>query len=116
MVGMELRDLQRMTVVKLREEGLKHSSITEVYAMDKAQLIEALAAVYGIDIEAATRAAREQFAADKSTLKQEIRAFKGQRDAALSAHDATQVKQLRVQIKKRKRMLRRLAASQTAAV
>jgi predicted ATPase len=116
MVGMELRDLQKMTVVKLREEGLKHSSIAGVYAMDKAQLIEALAAVYGIDIEAATRAAREKFAADKGTLKQEIRVFKGQRAVALSAHDATQVKQLRLHIKKRKRMLRRLASSQTEAM
>ena len=113
---MELRDLQKMTVVKLREEGLKHSSVTGVYAMNKAQLIEALAEVYGIDIEAATRAAREQFAADKSALKQEIRAFKRQRDAALATHDATPVKQLRQQIKKRKRMLRRLATSQTAAM
>jgi predicted ATPase len=116
MVGMELRDLQKMTVVKLREEGLKHSSIAGVYAMNKAQLIEALATVYGIDIEAATRAAREQFAADKSALKQEIRAFKGQRDTALSAHDTTQVKQLRLHIKKRKRILRRLASSQTTSV
>jgi trans-aconitate methyltransferase len=84
--------------------------------MDKAQLIEALAAVYGIDIEAATRAAREQSAADKSSLKQEIRTFKGRREAALTAHDAAQVKQLRLHIKKRKRLLRRLASSQTAAV
>src|SRR5262249_1133435 len=100
----------------LCEEGLKHSSIAGVYAMNKAQLIEALAAVYGIDIEAATRTAREQFAADKSTLKQEIRAFKGQRDAALSTHDATQVKRVRLQIKKGKRVVRRLVLSQTAAV
>jgi hypothetical protein len=105
-----------MTVVKLREEGLKHSSIAGVYSMDKAQLIEALATVYGIDIEAAIRAAREQPAADKSALKQEIRAFKGQRDAALLAHNTTQTKQLRLQIKKRKRILRRLASSQTAVV
>jgi DNA invertase Pin-like site-specific DNA recombinase len=116
MIGMELRDLQKMTVVKLREEGLKHSSITGVYAMDKTQLIAALAEVYGIDIAAATRAAREQFAADKSALKQAIRTFKGQRDAALTAHDAAQVQQLRLHIKKHKRLLRRLAASQTAAV
>jgi hypothetical protein len=113
---MELRDLQRMTMVKLREEGLKHSSITGVYAMDKAQLIKALAGVYGIDVEAATRAAREQFAADKTALKQAIRAMKGQRDAALEAHDAIQVKQLRLNIKKRKRMLRRLATSRSATV
>ena len=113
---MELRDLQKMTVVKLREEGLKHSSITGVYAMDKGQLIEALAEVFGIDIEAAVRAAREQFATDKTVLKREIRALKGQRDTALTTHDAVQVQQTRLNIKKRKRALRRLAASQTAAV
>jgi hypothetical protein len=55
-------------------------------------------------------------AANKSSLKQAIRTFKGQRDTALTAHDAAQVKQLRLHIKKRKRLLRRLASSQTAAV
>ena len=113
---MELRDLQRMTVVKLREEALKHGSITGVYAMDKGQLLQALAEVFGIDLEAAARAAREQFATDKTTLKREIRALKGQRDTALASHDAGQVQQIRQSIKKRKRMLRRLAASQAAAV
>ena len=113
---MELRDLQKMTVVKLREEGLKHPSITGVYAMDKGQLIEVLAEVFGIDIEAAARAAREQFAADKTTLKREIRTLKGQRDTGLATHDAAQVQQTRLNIKKRKRTLRRLAASQAAAV
>lgn len=113
---MELRDLQKMTVVKLREEGLKHPGITGVYAMHKGQLIEALAELYGIDIEAATKAAREQFAADKTTLKREIRALKGQRDTALVAHDTAQVQQTRLNIKKRKRTLRRLAVSQSAAV
>ncbi len=113
---MELRDLQRMTVVKLREEGLKHASIAGVYAMNKDQLINALAEVYGIDLEAAARTAREQFAADKTSLKREIRALKEQRDAALATHDAVQVQQTRLNIKKRKRMLRRLAASQAAAV
>jgi len=113
---MELRDLQRMTVVKLREEGLKHSSITGVYAMDKGQLIRALAEVYGIDLEAAARMSREQFAADKSTLKREIRALKQQRDTALSTRDTAQVPQIRLNIKKHKRALRRLAASRSTAV
>ena len=113
---MELRDLQKMTVVKLREEGLKHAGITGVYAMNKGQLIEALAEVFGIDMEAAAKAAREQFAADKTTLKREIRVLKGQRDTALTTHDAVQVQQTRRHIKKRKRTLRRLAASQSAAV
>jgi len=113
---MELRDLQKMTVVKLREEALKHGTITGVYAMDKGQLLQALAEVFGIDLEAAARAAREQFATDKMTLKREIRALKGQRDTALATHDAVQVQQTRLNIKKRKRILRRLAASQAATV
>lgn len=112
---MELRDLQKMTVVKLREEALKQGNIAGVYAMDKSQLLAALAEVYGIDIEAATKAAQEQFAADKSTLKREIRALKGQRDEALVAHNGSQVKQARLAIKKRKRRLRRLAETQTAS-
>ena len=113
---MESRDLQKMTVVKLREEGLKHPGITGVYAMNKSQLVEALAELYGIDIEASTRAASEQFAADKITVKREIRALKEQRDTALAAHDAAQVQQTRLNIKKRKRTLRRLATSPSAAV
>ena len=40
---MELRDLQKLPVVKLREEALKHASIAGVYAMNKGQIIEALA-------------------------------------------------------------------------
>jgi hypothetical protein len=113
---MELRDLQKMTVVKLREEALKHSSIAGVYAMDKGQLVAAMAEIYGIDVEAASQAAKEQFATDKRTLKREIRAFKGQRDEALVAHNAPEVKQARLAIKKRKRQLRRLADTQTASV
>src|SRR2546427_10220405 len=99
---MELRDLQRMTVVKLREEGLKPASITSVYAMNKGQLIEALAEVFGIDLEAAARVAREQFAAAKTTWKRESRALTVQRDTALATHDAIKAQQTRLGIKKRR--------------
>jgi hypothetical protein len=108
-MDMELRDLQRMTVVKLREEGLKHEGIVGVHVMNKAQLIAALAPRLGIDLEAATRAARERFAGDKTAIKRDIRALKGQRDTALAAHDAATVAQVRQRIKKHKRVLRRLA-------
>jgi hypothetical protein len=112
---MELRDLRRMTVVKLREEALKHEGIIGVHAMNKEQLIEALAPRLGIDLEADARAARERFATDKTVLKQQIRALKVQRDAALSEHQSTQLKQVRQQIKKRKRALRRLAEQARSA-
>jgi hypothetical protein len=98
-----------MTVVKLREEALKHDGLVGVHAMNKEELLVALAPRFGIDLEAAVKAAREKFAGDKTTLKQEIRALKGQRNAALAEHDNTTVHQVRQQIKKHKRTLRRLA-------
>lgn len=114
---MELRDLQKMTVVKLREEALKHESITGVHGMGKGQLIAALAPIFGINLEAALKAAQEKLATNKGTLKQEISALKSQRDEALSEHDAVSFIKARRDIKKRKRRLRHLAEqTKTAAV
>jgi hypothetical protein len=114
---MELRDLQRMTVVKLREEAGKHEGLEGVSAMKKNQLITALAPILGIDLDAASKAVRVKFAADKPALKREIRALKAQRDAALAEHDTTTVHQVRQRIKKHKRTLRRMAhETRTVAV
>jgi cell division protein FtsX len=98
-----------MTVVKLREEALQHEGLVGVHVMSKEELIAALAPRFGIDLDAITKAARVKFATDKTTLKQEIHALKGQRDVALAEHDRTTIKQARQQIKKHKRTLRRLA-------
>ncbi|ETX07553.1 hypothetical protein [Candidatus Entotheonella palauensis] len=105
---MELSELQRLTVVKLREEALKHEGITGVNGMNKEQLIEALAPIFGIDLEAETRAIRERLAASKGTLKKEITKFKGERDAALEDHDREGFDQSRKEIKRRKRRLRHM--------
>jgi predicted ATPase len=111
---MELQELQRLTVVKLREEALKHEGITGVNGMNKDQLIEALASVFGIDIEAETRAIRERLAANKGVMKKEIVSLKNQRDAALADHNAESVAQVRKDIKKRKRSLRRMVKTARA--
>jgi hypothetical protein len=111
---MELQELQRLTVVKLREEALKHEGITGVNGMNKDQLIEALAPVFGIDLEAETRAIRERLAANKGVLKKEIVSLKDQRDGALADHDAESVAQARKDIKKRKRSLRRMVKAARA--
>ena len=111
---MELEELQRLTVVKLREEALKHEGIAGVNGMSKDQLIEALAPVFGIDLEAETRAIRERLAANKGTLKQEIISLKHARDAALSDHDREGMVNARNEIKQRKRRLRRLAKTARA--
>lgn len=106
---MELRDLQKMTVVKLREEALNMGGLTGVHAMKKQDLIEALAPKFGIDLEAVVKATRAKFAGDKSTMKREIRNLKVQRDAALEDHDLVAVAVARQGIKKYKRTLRRMA-------
>jgi hypothetical protein len=105
---MELQELQRLTVVKLREEALKHDGISGVNGMNKDQLIEALAPVFGIDLEAEIRAIRERLTADKGTLKKEILSLKDQRNTALADHDTEALSQARKDIKKRKRGLRRM--------
>lgn len=112
---MELRELQKMTVVKLRDEALSMGGFVGVSGMSKQELIEAMAPRLGIDLEAAMKVARAKFAADKPTMKREIRTLKGQRDEAITAHDAAAAAQTRKLIKKRKRSLRRLAQQARAA-
>ena len=111
---MDLAELQRMTVVKLREEALKHDNITSVHGMNKEQIIEALAPIYGIDLEAQRRAIRERLAASKGTLKREIHTYKSERDMAIGDHDVEGTAKARKEIKKRKRRLRHMAKSATA--
>lgn len=105
---MELSEMQRLTVVKLREEALQHEGITGVNGMNKEQLIAALAPVFGIDLEAETRAIRERLVASKSTLKKEINNFKRERNASLADDDREGSAQARQEIKKRKRRLRHM--------
>jgi len=111
---MDLTDLQRLTVVKLREEALKHQGITGVNGMNKEQLIVALAPIFGIDLEAERRALRERLAASKGALKKEITNFKKERNAALEDHDYEGTAQVRKEIKKRKRRLRHMVKTSHA--
>lgn len=111
---MDLSELQRSTVVKLREEALKHDGITGVNGMNKEQLISALAPIFGIDLEAETRAMKERLAASKGTLKKEITGFKKERDAALEESDYEGSAQARKEIKRRKRHLRHMLKSGVA--
>ena len=110
---MDLSELQRLTVVKLREEALKHEGISGVNGMNKVQLIEALAPVFGIDLEAETRAIKERLAASKEILKREIAKYKGERNDALGDHDREGFAEARKQIKRRKRRLRHMVKAGT---
>ena len=112
---MTLQELQKMTVVKLRQEAMQHGSISGVSGMSKAELVEALAELMGVDTEAPARAASVKISGDKAVLKKEIRSLRATRDEALAAGDANSLNRARVDIKRRKRALRRLAESAQVA-
>ncbi len=105
---MELKDLQKMTVKKLKEEGLKHSQLSGVHSMKKDELVSALAEVLGIELSEDETKAR--FAASKLKLKDEIKKFKDLRNKALESKDKVQLKKARYHIKKLKRELRKIIA------
>ena len=46
---MTLQELQKMTVVKLRQEAMQRGGISGVSGMSKAELVEAMAELLGID-------------------------------------------------------------------
>jgi hypothetical protein len=106
---MTLQELQKMTVVKLRQEAMQHGGITGVSGMSKAQLVEALAELLGIDTKSPAQAASTKISGDKAVLKREIRSLKAARDEALAVGDANSVGRARMDIKRRKRALRRMA-------
>ena len=112
---MTLQELQKMTVVKLRQEAMQRGGINGVSSMSKAELVEALAELLGIDATTPARATSAKISGDKSVLKKEIRSLKVARDDALASGDTNTLGRARLDIKRRKRALRRLAEeTQTA--
>lgn len=112
---MTLQELQKMTVVKLRQEAMERGNISGVSGMSKAELIEALAEQMGIDADAPARLVSAKISGDRAVLRSEIRTLKSARDDALSAGDTNGLHRARTDIKKRKRALRRMAEGVQAA-
>ena len=103
---MDLNELRKMTVLKLRELAKEATDLQGVGGMQKEELVEAIAKAKGIAFVPVK---------DLSTItavKQQIRAFKKQRDEIFtSSKDAKQVKRIRRKIKLLKRTTRQLAAA-----
>ena len=103
---MDLNELRKMTVLKLRELAKEATDLQGVGGMQKEALVEAIAKAKGIAFVPVK---------DLSTItavKHQIRAFKKQRDEILaSSKDAKQVKRIRRKIKLLKRTTRQLAAA-----
>ena len=100
---MDFKEIQKMTAVKLREVLTeKFPDVTGVSALKKEQLVVLLADKLGID-----RHAHGVVAVDRTAIKQQIRALKKERDAALAAHDGKKLHEIRHAIHKQKHILRR---------
>lgn len=109
---MTRHELEKMTVVKLREEALKYPELTGVHGMKKIELVEELAKLMGLpEEETSKKKVKGKKRKTKGGLKKVIKSLKEKRSEALKANDAKDLKIVRKKIKSAKRKLRKLAAA-----
>ena len=107
---MDLKTLERMTVLKLREEALKIPDASGVRGMTKEELIRLLAATHGVDLSQRARGG-----GDKTELKKQIRGLKTQIAEAIRDKRKTDVRRLRRRVKHLKSETRHLATTKSPA-
>lgn len=95
-------ELKHKTVVDLREiaKGSDHEAVQGYTQMNKDHLLVALAKALGIQHEH-----HSVVGLDKASIKARIRELKTQREAAVAAHDHTQLKMVRRTIHRLKRQI-----------
>lgn len=109
---MTRHELEKMTVVKLREEAIKYPELTGVHGMKKAELVYELAKLMGLpEEETPKKKVKVKKGKTKGSLKKVIRSLKEKRSEALQAKDAKSLKIVRKKIKSAKRKLRKLVAA-----
>lgn len=113
---MEREELERLTVLKLRELALeRYPEIKGVSGMTKEEIIEAIIAE---EVRLGLRPKEERKAKKPpvaSELKARIRLLRKERDQALVLKDHERLTKVRAEIKRLKRKLRKLAEVKTAA-
>jgi hypothetical protein len=100
---MELKDLEKMTVVKLREEAHKFEDVKGAIGMSKEQLIDLLCDKYGIPKKQALPKG-----IGRRALKARIRQLHGQRGEVLGSGDQKRVRVHRRRLKSLRRRLRKV--------
>jgi hypothetical protein len=105
---MEWKDLEKMTVVKLREEALKFPQIEGVHGKNKEHLMDELATILGI--EKPHMHLSDQVVHTKTELKHKINELKAEREKLLAAHDHQHLHDVRRQIHELKHTIRKVEA------
>ncbi len=104
---MDLNELMKMTVPKLREKAKGIADLEGVSGMKKEQLIEAIAKAEGISYESG---AAPKDSATIQSIKEQIRALRKQKEEILaSSQPRHQVERVRIKIKRLKRLTRKMA-------
>jgi len=107
---MDLKTLERMTVMKLREEAAKIPDLSGVRGMNKNKLVQAVAGALGIDL-----GERRRGGGSKAAIKGLIRRVKAEVAEAIRVKDRSRVKHLRRDVKRLKAETRRLAKQKPAS-
>lgn len=100
---MDLKDLEKMTVVKLREEATRFEDVKGAIGMSKQQLIDLLCDKHGIPRKQALPKG-----IGRRALKARIRQMRGQRDEVLAAGDPRRAQVHRRRLKSLRRRLRKV--------
>ncbi len=101
---MDWHELEKKKVTELREMAKEHTQLTGVSGMNKEHLVEALAHAMGIE-----KPHKVVHSAQKTKIKQEIRALKAERQDAIAKRDKATMESTREKIHRLRRKLRRMA-------
>ena len=108
---MNAKTLEKMTVVKLRDEAMKFDDIAGVHGMDKHKLIDILKEKYGI---ANKKSAGELLVERKHALKKKIAQLKLEKAKALEAKDEKKTALVRRRLRRQRRILKKVLAKAAA--
>jgi hypothetical protein len=103
---MDWKDLEKMTVLKLREEALTFPHIEGVHGKNKEQLMDEIATALAIEKPHAHF--DDQVVNTKSGLKREIRTLKVEREKLIATHDRKHLHDVRRQIHSLKHTIRKI--------
>ena len=105
---MDWKDLEKLTVLKLREEALKYPQIEGVHGKHKEQLMDEIAKVLGIERPHSHFA--DTVVHTKADLKHKIHELKMEREKLLVTHDHKKLHEVRREMHELKHTIRKLEA------
>ena len=105
---MEWKEMEKMTVLKLRDEALKFPQIESVHSKNKEQLMHELADILVIERPHVRFA--EKIVQTKSELKHRIHELKNQRNQLAEVHDHKTLHAVRREMHQLKHAIRKIEA------